>query len=109
VGIFKPIPILLNIVGFGRKPNARRRKKEAVMDQEQPVRKGDRRAKLTEEDVAQIKAHLREGKTPAALARHFKVHHVTICKIRDMKRWRRVEPATEAIPLSELHKTKRRV
>jgi hypothetical protein len=76
------------------------------MGQEQlrPGINRDRRAKLTEEDVAQIKAHLQNGKTPAALARHFKVHHVTICKIRDMKRWRRVAPASEAIPLSELSK-----
>jgi hypothetical protein len=50
---------------------------------DQRGRKRDRRSTLTEEDVAQIKAHLQKGKTPAALARHFKVHHVTICKIRD--------------------------
>jgi len=76
------------------------------MGQEQlrPGIKRDRRSKLTEEDVAQIKAHLQQGKTPASLARRFKVHHASICKIRDMKRWRRVAPATEAIPLSELSK-----
>ena len=62
------------------------------MGQEQlrPGIKRDRRSKLTEEDVAQIKAHLQQGKTPASLARRFKVHHASICKIRDMKRWRRV-------------------
>jgi hypothetical protein len=46
----------------------------------QPERKRDRRAKLTEEDVAQIKAHLHSGKTPATLARHFKVRHATFLK-----------------------------
>ena len=37
------------------------------MDQEQqrPARKRDRRSKLTEEDVAQIKAHLQQGKQKA--------------------------------------------
>ena len=37
------------------------------MDQEQqrPARKRDRRSKLTEEDVAQIKAHLQQGKKPS--------------------------------------------
>ena len=70
----------------------------------QPGRKRDRLAKLTEEDVAQIKAHLQLGKTPATLARYFKVRHTTICRIRDMKNWRRAAPATEAIPLSALPK-----
>jgi hypothetical protein len=78
-----------------------------LQEQQKPMRKRGRRSKLTEEDVAQIKAHLQRGKTPAALARHFKVHHITICKIRDMRRWQRVAAATEAIPLSELSKTKR--
>jgi hypothetical protein len=46
----------------------------------------------------------KKGKTPT-LAGYFKVQHTTICNIRDMKRWQRVAPATEAIPLSELSKT----
>jgi len=72
------------------------------MDQEQ--RKRDRRSKLTEEDVAQIKAHLQQGKRPAILARYFEVNKSTIYDIRAMRRWRRVTPAAEAIPLSKLSK-----
>jgi hypothetical protein len=76
------------------------------MDQEQPR---DRRRRLTEDDVAQIRAHLQQGKAPATLARLFKVHSKTIRRIRDVKRWRHVAPATEATPLSEIFKAKRKV
>jgi hypothetical protein len=78
------------------------------MDQEQP-RKQDRRRRLTEDDVAQIRAHLQQGKTPATLARLFKVHSKTIRSIRDVRRWRHVAPSTEATPLSEIFKAKRKV
>ena len=61
------------------------------MDQEQ--RKRDRRSKLTEEDVAQIKAHLQQGKNPAILARYFQASRSTIYDIRATRRWRRVTPA----------------
>jgi len=72
------------------------------MDQEQ--RKRDRRSKLTEEDVAQIKAHLQQGKNPTVMARYFEVNKSTIYDIRAMRRWRRVAPAEKARPLSALSK-----
>jgi hypothetical protein len=81
------------------------------MDQEhqRPAIKRYRRPTLTKEDVAQIKAHLQEGKNPTILARYFEVSKSIIYDIRAMRRWRRVAPAAEATPLSELYKTKRRV
>ena len=51
-------------------------------------RKRDRRSTSTEDDVAQIKAHLQQGKRPATLARYFKVHDRIIGAIRDKKTWR---------------------
>jgi hypothetical protein len=47
------------------------------MGQERQTRKRDRRSKLTEEDVSQIKAHLQQGKNPAILARYFEVSKST--------------------------------
>ena len=79
------------------------------MDQERPAIKRDRRRRLTEDDVAQIRAHLQQGKTPATLARFFKVHSKTICRIRDMNYWRHVAPAAKATSLSKMSKTKRRI
>jgi len=81
------------------------------MDQEQqrPARKRDRRSKLTGEDVAQIKAHLQQGKKPSTLARHFKVHHRTIAVIRDKKTYRHVAPAAKAKRVSELSTIMRRM
>jgi hypothetical protein len=38
-----------------------------VSGDEQQGRKRDRRSKLTEEDVAEIKAHLQQGKRPSYL------------------------------------------
>jgi Helix-turn-helix domain len=75
----------------------------------QPGRKRDRRSKLTDEDVAQIKAYLQQGKNPAILARYFEVSKSTIYDIRAMRRWRRVTTAARATPLSELYKTRRRI
>jgi hypothetical protein len=75
------------------------------MDQEQPTRKRDRRSRLTEEDVAQIKAHLQQGKRLSTLARHFRVNHQIIGAIRDNKTWRHVAPAVNATPLSKLSNT----
>jgi hypothetical protein len=72
----------------------------------QQGRKRDRRSKLTEEDVAQIKAHLQQGKNPIVIARYFEVNKSTIYDIRAMRRWRRVAPAAEATPLSKLYKTR---
>jgi len=77
------------------------------MDQEQ--RKRDRRSKLTEEDVAQIKAHLQQGKRPAILARYFEVNKSTIYDIRATRKWRRVTCAAKITALSELYKTRSRV
>jgi len=56
--------------------------------------------RLTVEDVAQIKAHLKQGERPATLARHFNVHQATIARIRDEKLWRSIKPAAKATPLS---------
>jgi hypothetical protein len=82
-----------------------------AMDQEQrgPPIKRYRRPRLIEEDVAQIKAHLQHGKSPAILARYFEVSKSTIYDIRAMRKWRHITPAANATPLSELYKTKRRV
>jgi hypothetical protein len=77
------------------------------MDQEQPTRKRDRRSRLTEEDVAQIKAHLQQGKNPIVMARYFEVNKSTIYDIRAMRRWRHVAPAPKPTPLSEYKTTKR--
>jgi hypothetical protein len=74
------------------------------MAMEQQARKRDRRSKLSEEDVAQIKAHLQQGKAPAILARYFHVDRGIIGAIRDKKTYRHVAPASEAIPLSKLSK-----
>ena len=73
------------------------------------MRKRDRRSTLTEEDVAQIKAHLQQGKRPATLARYFKVHDRIIGAIRDKKTWRHVAPAAKARPLSALSTIMRRM
>jgi hypothetical protein len=74
------------------------------MDQEEqrPAIKRYRRprATLTEEDVAQIKAHLNEGTRLAILAMYFGVHIETITRIRDKKTWRHVAPAAKAALLS---------
>ena len=77
-----------------------------AMDQEQrgPPIKRYRRPRLIEEDVAQIKAHLQQGKTVATLARYFHVNRGIIGAIRDMKTYRHVAPAAAAIPLSKLSK-----
>jgi hypothetical protein len=48
-------------------------------------RKRDRRSTSTEDDVAQIKAHLQQGRRPSTLAKYFKVHHRIIGAIRDKK------------------------
>jgi len=72
------------------------------MDQKKPAIRRYRRPRrsLTVEDVAQIKAHLNEGKTLATLARHFHTTHKTVGRIRDGTLWRSVKPAEEAKPLS---------
>ena len=57
---------------------------------------------MTEEDVAQIKAHLQQGKSPAIIARYFEVNSRIIYNIRANETYRHVAPATEAIPLSKL-------
>jgi hypothetical protein len=67
------------------------------------------RAKLAEEVVAQIKAHLQEGKHPAVIARYFEVNPRSIYAIRDKQTYRHIAPAENAIPLSKLSKAKRRV
>ena len=56
-----------------------------AMDQEQrgPPIKRYRRPRLIEEDVAQIKAHLQHGKSPAILARYFEVSKSTIYDIHE--------------------------
>jgi hypothetical protein len=79
------------------------------MGQERQTRKRDRRSKLTEEDVSQIKAHLQQGKNPAILARYFEVSKSTIYDIRAMRRWRRVTRAAKITPSSELYKIMRRI
>jgi DNA invertase Pin-like site-specific DNA recombinase len=71
------------------------------------VRKHGKR--LTEEDAAQIKAHLEQGKSPTIIARYLDVHRKTIYAVRAKKTWRHVMPAENATPLSKLSKTKRRV
>jgi len=73
------------------------------MEQKKPAIRRYRRPRksnLTEEDVAQIKAHLSQGKTLATLARHFHTTHKTVGRIRDGTLWRSVKPAEEAKPLS---------
>jgi len=81
------------------------------MDQEQqkPKRKRDRRSKLSEEDVAQIKAHLQQGKAPAILAKYFHVDARIICAIRDKRTYRHIAPAEKAKLLSELSIIMRRI
>ena len=81
------------------------------MDQEQqrPARKRDKRSKLTEEDVAQIKAHLQQGKKAAILARYFNVDRSIISGIRDKKTYRHVAPAAKAKRVSELSTKMRRM
>jgi hypothetical protein len=81
---------------------------EAAMGQEErkPAIKRHRRPSLSEEDVAQIKAHLNEGKKLAILAKYFGVHESTISRIRHMKSWRHVAPAAKATALSELVKAR---
>ena len=76
------------------------------MDQEQqrPGRKRYRRPRLTEEDVAQIKAHLQQGKKAAILARYFHVDRRIISAIRDKKTYRHIAPAAKVRPLSALSK-----
>ena len=76
---------------------------------DQQGRKRDRRSRLTEEDVAQIKAHLQQGKMPATLARYFHIDARIICAIRDNKTYRHVAPAEKAKPLSELSTIMRRI
>jgi hypothetical protein len=71
------------------------------------MRKRNRR--LAEEDVAQIKAHLQQGKRPAIIARYFEVDPRRIYSIRANQIYRHVAPAAEATPLSKISKTKRRV
>jgi hypothetical protein len=74
------------------------------VDQEQPRPKPYKRprANLTEEDVAQIKAHLNEGTRLAILAMYFGVRLETITRIRDNKTWQHVAPAAKAAPLSAI-------
>jgi hypothetical protein len=76
------------------------------MDQEQrrPPRKRGRRSKLTEEDVAQIKAHLQQGKSPAIVARYFEINSRIIYNIRANETYLHVAPAEKARPLSKLSK-----
>ena len=61
-------------------------------------------ATLTAWDVAQIKAHLQQGKSQKILARYFPANRTTISAIRDNKTYRHVAPAEKARPLSELSK-----
>ena len=70
------------------------------MDQEQrgPAIKRYRRPGLAEEDVAQIKAHLQQGKSSAILAMYFNVDRRTISGIRDRQIYRQVAPAAKARP-----------
>jgi hypothetical protein len=74
------------------------------MDQEQrrPSIKQYRRTSLAEEDVAQIKTHLQQGKSSAILAMYFNVDRRTISGIRDKQIYRQVAPAAKARPLSEI-------
>jgi hypothetical protein len=57
---------------------------------DQHGRKRDRRSKLTEEDVAQIKAHLQQGKSPAIIARYFEVNSRIIYNIRANETYRHI-------------------
>jgi hypothetical protein len=79
----------------------------AMQEQRRLVRKRVRR--LSEEDVAQIKAYLQQGKAPTVIARYFEVNSRIIYNIRANETYRHVAPAAKATPLSELLKTKRRV
>jgi hypothetical protein len=74
----------------------------AMQEQRRLVRKRVRR--LTEEDAAQIKAHLQRGKSPTVIARYFEVNPGVIYDIRANQTHRQVASATEAIPLSKLSK-----
>jgi hypothetical protein len=76
-----------------------------MQEQRKLVRKRVRR--LAEEDVAQIKAHLQQGKSPTVMARYFEVNPRLIYSIRANETYRHVAPATEAIPLSKLSKKMR--
>jgi hypothetical protein len=78
-------------------------------DQEQQRPKRYRRPSLTKEDVAQIKAHLQEGKNPAIIARYFEVNSRIIYAIRDEQTYRHIAPAAKARPLSELSTIMRRL
>ena len=71
-------------------------------EQQRSGRKRDRRSKLTDEDVAQIKAHLQRGKSPTILASYFPADRATISAIRDKKTYRHVAPAERAKPLLKL-------
>jgi DNA invertase Pin-like site-specific DNA recombinase len=83
----------------------REREAMAMQKQQKLVRKRVRR--LAEEDIAQIKAHLQQGKSPTVIARYFEVNPRVIYSIRAKETYRRVAPATEAIPLSKLSKIMR--
>jgi O-phosphoseryl-tRNA(Cys) synthetase len=74
-------------------------------EERRPVRKRMRR--LIEEEVAQIKAHLQQGKPPTIIARYFEVHPKTIYAIRAKKAHQLIGPAAKATPLLELVKAKR--
>jgi hypothetical protein len=76
---------------------------------DQRGRKRDRRSKLTEEDVAQIKALLQQGKTPTTLARYFPADRTIIAAIRDKKTYRHIAPAEKAKALSKLFKITGRI
>ena len=89
---------------FGTTSGSRSKRAMDNPEQPRPAIKRDRRSTLTKEDVAQIKAHLQEGKSPAMLAIHFQVNRRTISRIHDKQTWRAVAPAAKATPLSELHK-----
>jgi hypothetical protein len=87
-----------------------RPRSEVVMGQEERrLRRPITRRRLTEKDVAQVKAHLQQGKNPTIIARYFEVDPWIIYCIRAKKTYRHIAPAANATPLSKLHKTKRRV
>ena len=90
-------------------PSTETRPFGGAMDQRQRklVRKRVRR--LAEEEVAQIKAHLEQGKSPTVIARYFEVNPRSIYAIRASETYRHIAPAANATPLSKLSKTKRRV
>jgi hypothetical protein len=77
----------------------------AMQEQRRLVRRRIRR--LAEEDVAQIKAHLQQGKSPTVMARYFEVDPKVIYSIRAKETYRHIAPASEAIPLSKLSKIMR--